>query len=393
MARKLASQPGCEHHVELLTLTLKIDGVTPADLPETLQAALQAATLGGVVAQHSMIEPGCVLLTMDLLMELDMQRPPLTAEGVARQLHTGPAAAFFRKHKYCIRMHDQVVEGNGQHHLPVQQPSTSDWGGGERAKFLAAAVSCCVAPSPTGAAVTILLRGHLTPSTTVTARGGGGKLPTRVGNAEPGAGGLSHMPVSVHLNGLTQGLVYLEVEAAGASSSRALRTIVPVLVTHDAAVRREVNLLRAAEHHDDDLEDHTVTLPFSAIKQLLCHLGMALSSTPTRLEHSYHRRAMLRRLLNALVRYGWLSTAGAVLRVLAALPPLSEAEDEAARQAEEAEEAEKPSHELLLPLHLAVALNRLDFVHLLLQAQGPFAKVQPLRQVVVTQPRLVDARV
>jgi hypothetical protein len=257
MLRKLESKVSYAHHVELLTLTLKINGVTPADLPETLQAAIQAATLDGVVAQHSMIEPGCVLLTMDLLMELDMQRPPLTAEGVARQLHTGPAAAFFRKHKHCIRMHEQVVEGNGQHHLPVQQPSTaSDWGG-ER-QFLAAAVTCCVAPSPTGAGVTILLRGHLSPGTTVTARGGGGKLSTTVGAPVLwGHGGLSHMPVSVQLNGLTRGLVYLEVEtpavggAVGASSAT-LRSIVPVLVADDAAVRREVNRVRAAELDDDD---------------------------------------------------------------------------------------------------------------------------------------------
>jgi hypothetical protein len=141
-----------------------------------------------------------------------------------------------------------------------------------------------------------------------------------------------------------------------------------------------------------------VTLPFIAIKQLLCQLGMALSSTPTRLEQSHHRRAMLRRLLNALVTHHWPSTASAVLRVLATLPPLSEAEDEAAQRAE-AEQAE-PSHELLLlPLHLAVALNRFDLVHLLLQAQGPFAKVQPLPALAPTgfqsrsTPRLVDARV
>jgi hypothetical protein len=106
-------------------------------------------------------------------------------------------------------------------------------------------------------------------------------------------------------------------------------------------------------------------------------------------------------LLRALVMNHWLATAAAVLKVAATLSPLSPDEEELA-QAQEALVASglpKPLPEgdhpfpatwpapfaptpplvnlnLLSPLHLAVALNQLDWVKLLLQAQGPLAKVR-----------------
>jgi hypothetical protein len=55
------------------------------------------------------------------------------------------------------------------------------------------------------------------------------------------------MQVNVHIHGLTRGLFYLEVEAPAPAVAQqgakklTLKTCVPVLVSDDSAVRREVS--------------------------------------------------------------------------------------------------------------------------------------------------------
>jgi len=129
--------------------------------------------------------------------------------------------------------------------------SLADWG--SKRRFVATIMEWAVPPSSAHAPVAVTLRGHLAAGVAVRARGGGKQLRVVVGEPKPLAdehSNLSEMRVTVHLDGLTRGLFYLEVEApaaaaAGASQQgakkRTLKTVVPVLVSSDSAVRREVS--------------------------------------------------------------------------------------------------------------------------------------------------------
>jgi hypothetical protein len=63
--------------------------------------------------RNSPTVPGSVMLTMETLMELDQQRAPNTAQqfaGTICSTRTVSSTAYYRKHKRCVPMHDQLVQ-------------------------------------------------------------------------------------------------------------------------------------------------------------------------------------------------------------------------------------------------------------------------------------------
>jgi hypothetical protein len=61
--------------------------------------------------------PGSAMLAMETLMELDAQRAPQTAQLHPGSTRTVSATAYYRKHKRCVPLHDQLVQV-----IPETQP-------------------------------------------------------------------------------------------------------------------------------------------------------------------------------------------------------------------------------------------------------------------------------
>jgi len=121
-----------------------------------------------LVMLQSCIEPGCVLLTVDLLVTMDehKQRRLLGIQDMAEDILKGPAGDFFSKTKCTIRSFNEMISvdpGKTQMYQPVTLdcPNTFQ-------------VDCCpnIVKSSYQAAE-LVLKGYLPTGTTVKARGAG----------------------------------------------------------------------------------------------------------------------------------------------------------------------------------------------------------------------------
>jgi len=335
---------------DLLSVRLKLETATPSELPSNLFDAIRE--WGDTVAQQSSIQPGCVLLTIDLLMTMDEYKRCKLAgvHHMAEALLRGPAAAFFRKHKFSIRAFDESLQVNmGQ--LEGGAPP-----GATEGAFPLRAEPPAVAP-PTSAClpVQVTLHGFLPPGTVVTARTAGTPLQVVQSAPEPvhGTPGEFCMAVDVFMGGMSAGLVILEVVAPAPwkkeEEVQFVSLVAPLLVLDRPLALHEICELRAP------------ALTGKNLRSMIIHLGMVMSSTSRGLTPGSHATTLVRELLVTATLQGWQAVVGMLLGVLDSMPapPLPGGAGVESR---------------ISPLHLAVATRQHAIVDLIVRAKSVAAQ-------------------